>query len=237
MQPWCPDPLPAPLENPGLKCWPWSISCETEFPMGRGLSSCHSLLDFAWLIFIEWTNQLMKLMAFYFSAFDACPPSTSASLLRTIASPFLGSWVMTRACVSWCRVGKLVDTSMDIQAIQLPALQYQHERRASDWAVDSNLCGTMDPTDGIGALIEEECTAIKLNTGVSAWAEAGQGGKVGTTEPHMLYIVHKDRYRLQEGQCTGKRAYYSLCSHGWQGEGKFGAFWLCSCNFFFLVYG
>ncbi|XP_066238945.1 phospholipid-transporting ATPase ABCA3 [Saccopteryx leptura] len=65
------------------------------------------------------------------------------------------------------RVGKLVDTSMDIQAIQLPALQYQHERRASDWAVDSNLCGIMDPTDGIGALIEEECTAIKLNTGLT----------------------------------------------------------------------
>ncbi|XP_019504266.1 PREDICTED: ATP-binding cassette sub-family A member 3 [Hipposideros armiger] len=63
------------------------------------------------------------------------------------------------------RVGKLVDTSMDIQAIQLPALQYQHERRASDWAVDSNLCGMMDPTDGIGALIEEECTVVKLNTG------------------------------------------------------------------------
>uniref|UniRef100_A0A671G5F2 ATP binding cassette subfamily A member 3 n=1 Tax=Rhinolophus ferrumequinum TaxID=59479 RepID=A0A671G5F2_RHIFE len=65
------------------------------------------------------------------------------------------------------RVGKLVDTSMDIQAIQLPALQYQHERRASDWAVDSNLCGTMDPTDGIGALIEDECTAVKLNTGLT----------------------------------------------------------------------
>ncbi|XP_008049514.1 ATP-binding cassette sub-family A member 3 [Carlito syrichta] len=65
------------------------------------------------------------------------------------------------------RVGKLVDTSMDIQAIQLPALQYQHERRASDWAVDSNLCGVMDPTDGIGALIEEECTTVKLNTGLA----------------------------------------------------------------------
>ncbi|XP_062956081.1 phospholipid-transporting ATPase ABCA3 [Cynocephalus volans] len=64
------------------------------------------------------------------------------------------------------RVGKLVDTSMDIQAIQLPALQYQHERRASDWAVDSNVCGVMDPTDGIGALIEEEHAAIKLNTGL-----------------------------------------------------------------------
>lgn len=81
---------------------------------------------------------------------------------------------MTRPCVFGCRVGKLVDTSMDIQAIQLPALQYQHERRASDWAVDSNLCGTMDPTEGIGALIEEECTAIKLNTGVSTGAGVGQ---------------------------------------------------------------
>lgn len=65
------------------------------------------------------------------------------------------------------RVGKLVDTSMDIQAIQLPALQYQHERRASDWAVDGHLCGTMDPTDGVGALIEEECTAIRLNSGLA----------------------------------------------------------------------
>lgn len=68
------------------------------------------------------------------------------------------------------RVGKLVDTSMDIQAIQLPALQYQHERRASDWALDSNLCGTMDPTDGIGALIED-CTAIKLNTGLTLYCQ------------------------------------------------------------------
>ncbi|KAF0881251.1 ABCA3 protein, partial [Crocuta crocuta] len=65
------------------------------------------------------------------------------------------------------RVGKLVDTSMDIQAIQLPALQYQHERRASDWAVDSHLCGAMDPTDGIGSLIEDECAATKLNTGLA----------------------------------------------------------------------
>ncbi|TKC51481.1 hypothetical protein EI555_020019, partial [Monodon monoceros] len=64
------------------------------------------------------------------------------------------------------RVGKLVDTSMDIQAIQLPALQYQHERRASDWAVDSHLCGVMDPTDGVGTLIEEN-TAVRLNTGLA----------------------------------------------------------------------
>uniref|UniRef100_G3SMA0 ATP binding cassette subfamily A member 3 n=1 Tax=Loxodonta africana TaxID=9785 RepID=G3SMA0_LOXAF len=65
------------------------------------------------------------------------------------------------------RVGKLVDTSMDIQAIQLPALQYQHERRASDWAVDSHLSGMMDPSDGAGALIEEDCGAIQLNTGLA----------------------------------------------------------------------
>uniref|UniRef100_A0A5F9CAV9 ATP binding cassette subfamily A member 3 n=1 Tax=Oryctolagus cuniculus TaxID=9986 RepID=A0A5F9CAV9_RABIT len=65
------------------------------------------------------------------------------------------------------RVGKLVDTSMDIQAVQLPALQYQHERRASDWAVDSSLCGALDPTDGIGALIEEEPSMVKLNTGLA----------------------------------------------------------------------
>lgn len=77
------------------------------------------------------------------------------------------------------RVGKLVDTSMDIQAIQLPALQYQHERRASDWAVDSHLCGAMDPTDGIGSLIEDECAATKLNTGVSTEGGAGQCGKAG----------------------------------------------------------
>ncbi|XP_076998257.1 phospholipid-transporting ATPase ABCA3 isoform X2 [Tamandua tetradactyla] len=64
------------------------------------------------------------------------------------------------------RVGKLVDTSMDIQAVQLPALQYQHERRASDWAVDS-LCGVMDPSNGIGALVEEAGATAKLNTGLA----------------------------------------------------------------------
>ncbi|KAK2490464.1 hypothetical protein MC885_020850 [Smutsia gigantea] len=65
------------------------------------------------------------------------------------------------------RVGKLVDSSMDIQAIQLPALQYQHERRASDWAVDSPLCGVMDPTAGAGTLIQEECANVKLNSGLA----------------------------------------------------------------------
>ncbi|XP_006893947.1 PREDICTED: ATP-binding cassette sub-family A member 3-like [Elephantulus edwardii] len=65
------------------------------------------------------------------------------------------------------RVGKLVDTSMDIQAIQLPALQYQHERRASDWALDNHLCGLMDPTDSAGALIQEDCATIQLNSGLT----------------------------------------------------------------------
>lgn len=68
---------------------------------------------------------------------------------------------------------------MDIQAIQLPALQYQHERRASDWALDSNLCGVMDPTNGIGALIEEEEVLVKLNTGVStsSWDHTRAAGE------------------------------------------------------------
>lgn len=84
------------------------------------------------------------------------------------------------------RVGKLVDSSMDIQAIQLPALQYQHERRASDWAVDSNLCGVMDPSDGIGALIEEEHTAVKLNTGVSAQARGQAAGEGRAAPKHLI---------------------------------------------------
>lgn len=95
------------------------------------------------------------------------------------------SRAVTRPLVSRRRVGKLVDSSMDIQAIQLPALQYQHERRASDWAVDSNLCGVMDPTNGVGSLIEDDCTTSKLNTGVSA-------GGWGTPEPHVL-AVHGGR--------------------------------------------
>ncbi|NXD12446.1 ABCA3 protein, partial [Nothocercus nigrocapillus] len=66
------------------------------------------------------------------------------------------------------RVGKLVDSSMDIQAIQLPALQYQHERRSNDWAMDdsSSLSGMTDMTDDSGALITEDCSSIKLNTGL-----------------------------------------------------------------------
>ncbi|KAG7335147.1 hypothetical protein KOW79_001743 [Hemibagrus wyckioides] len=69
------------------------------------------------------------------------------------------------------RVGKLVDSRLDIQAIQLPALQYQHERRSHDWTVDdtSSISGMTDITDftDSGTLISEDCSNIKLNTGVS----------------------------------------------------------------------
>lgn len=68
------------------------------------------------------------------------------------------------------RVGKLVDSSLDIQAIQLPALQYQHERRSHDWTTDdaSSISGMTDVTDftDSGTLISEDCSSIKLNTGV-----------------------------------------------------------------------
>uniref|UniRef100_A0A8C5UJ83 ATP binding cassette subfamily A member 3 n=1 Tax=Malurus cyaneus samueli TaxID=2593467 RepID=A0A8C5UJ83_9PASS len=78
------------------------------------------------------------------------------------------TWAHVSSSVSpWHRVGKLVDSSMDIQAIQLPALQYQHERRSNDWAMDdsSSLSGMTDMTDDSGALITEDCSSIKLNTG------------------------------------------------------------------------
>lgn len=75
------------------------------------------------------------------------------------------------------RVGKLVDSSLDIQAIQLPALQYQHERRFNDWTMDdaSSISGMTDVTDftDSGTLISEDCSNIKLNTGVRG-AEASQ---------------------------------------------------------------
>lgn len=68
------------------------------------------------------------------------------------------------------RVGKLVDSSLDVQAIQLPALQYQHERRSHDWTTDdaSSISGMTDVTDftDSGTLISEDCSNIKLNTGV-----------------------------------------------------------------------
>ncbi|KAM8824363.1 phospholipid-transporting ATPase ABCA3 isoform 1-T4 [Synchiropus picturatus] len=68
------------------------------------------------------------------------------------------------------RVGKLVDSSLDIQAIQLPPLQYQHERRSHDWTTDdaSSISGMTDATDftDSGTLISEDCSNIKLNTGM-----------------------------------------------------------------------
>uniref|UniRef100_A0A8C4GZK9 ABC transporter domain-containing protein n=1 Tax=Dicentrarchus labrax TaxID=13489 RepID=A0A8C4GZK9_DICLA len=73
------------------------------------------------------------------------------------------------------RVGKLVDSSLDIQAIQLPALQYQHERRSHDWTTDdaSSLSGMTDVTDftDSGTLISEDCSNIKLNTGVRLYLQ------------------------------------------------------------------
>ncbi|XP_063286648.1 phospholipid-transporting ATPase ABCA3 [Pelobates fuscus] len=68
------------------------------------------------------------------------------------------------------RVGKLVDTSLDIQAIQLPALQYQHERRANDWAADES-CSLSDCTEDSGTLITEDCSNVKLNMGCSMWCQ------------------------------------------------------------------
>ncbi|XP_053550667.1 phospholipid-transporting ATPase ABCA3 [Bombina bombina] len=68
------------------------------------------------------------------------------------------------------RVGKLVDTSLDIQAIQLPALQYQHERRANDWGAEES-CSMSDCTEDSGVLITEDCSNIKLNGGFSLWCQ------------------------------------------------------------------
>ncbi|XP_077413237.1 phospholipid-transporting ATPase ABCA3 [Vanacampus margaritifer] len=73
------------------------------------------------------------------------------------------------------RVGKLVDSSLDIQAIQLPALQYQHERRSHDWTTDdaSSISGMTDVTDftDSGTLISEDCSNIKLNTGARLYLQ------------------------------------------------------------------
>lgn len=89
----------------------------------------------------------------------------------TLKAPF-GSVFSKVNCRLICvyRVGKLVDSSLDIQAIQLPALQYQHERRSHDWTTDdaSSISGMTDVTDftDSGTLISEDCSNIKLNTGV-----------------------------------------------------------------------
>lgn len=79
------------------------------------------------------------------------------------------------------RVGKLVDSSLDIQAIQLPALQYQHERRSHDWTADdtNSISGMTDVTDftDSGTLISEDCSNIKLNTGVRSESN------------HVVYVI------------------------------------------------
>uniref|UniRef100_A0A8C1HFX2 ATP-binding cassette, sub-family A (ABC1), member 3b n=1 Tax=Cyprinus carpio carpio TaxID=630221 RepID=A0A8C1HFX2_CYPCA len=73
------------------------------------------------------------------------------------------------------RVGKLVDSSLDIQAIQLPALQYQHERRSHDWTMDdsSSISGMTDVTDftDSGTMISEDGSNIKLNTGTRLYMQ------------------------------------------------------------------
>ncbi|RXN24177.1 ATP-binding cassette sub-family A member 3 [Labeo rohita] len=73
------------------------------------------------------------------------------------------------------RVGKLVDSSLDIQAIQLPALQYQHERRSHDWTMDdsSSISGMTDVTDftDSGTMISEDGSNIKLNTGARLYMQ------------------------------------------------------------------
>ncbi|XP_072337423.1 phospholipid-transporting ATPase ABCA3 isoform X1 [Scyliorhinus torazame] len=65
------------------------------------------------------------------------------------------------------RVGKLVDSSIDLQAINLPAIQYQHERRTSDWSIGekTSLNDLMDFTDD-GDYHPIEYSSVKLNTGV-----------------------------------------------------------------------
>uniref|UniRef100_F6U7N4 ATP binding cassette subfamily A member 3 n=1 Tax=Xenopus tropicalis TaxID=8364 RepID=F6U7N4_XENTR len=68
------------------------------------------------------------------------------------------------------RVGKLVDTSLDIQAIQLPPLQYQHERRANDWGTEES-CSMSDCTEDSGTLITEDCSNIKLNGKCTLWCQ------------------------------------------------------------------
>ncbi|MGH0172914.1 UNVERIFIED_CONTAM: hypothetical protein FKN15_075079 [Acipenser sinensis] len=74
------------------------------------------------------------------------------------------------------RVGKLVDSSLDIQAIQLPPLQYQHERRSHDWSRDdaSSLSGMTDITDDRSAastamLFLQQFYAMFLKRALYSW--------------------------------------------------------------------
>uniref|UniRef100_A0A8C7LC43 ATP binding cassette subfamily A member 3 n=1 Tax=Oncorhynchus kisutch TaxID=8019 RepID=A0A8C7LC43_ONCKI len=86
-----------------------------------------------------------------------------------------GASVTTMEEVFLRYVGKLVDSSLDIQAIQLPPLQYQHERRSHDWTMDdtSSYSGITDVTDftDSGTLISEDCSNIKLNTGARLYMQ------------------------------------------------------------------
>lgn len=94
------------------------------------------------------------------------------------------------------RVGKLVDSSLDIQAIQLPALQYQHERRSHDWTVDdtSSISGMTDVTDftDSGTLISEDCSNIKLNTGVSL--SKGHPRKILYLNMYFFVLYHVESH-------------------------------------------
>ncbi len=97
----------------------------------------------------------------FFIHFLSCRSSCMCHLLSNLSC----------LCAHTLRVGKLVDSSLDIQAIQLPALQYQHERRSHDWTMDdsSSMSGMTDVTDftDSGTMISEDGSNIKLNTGVS----------------------------------------------------------------------
>lgn len=93
------------------------------------------------------------------------------TLLFLISQIVLNICLILKDCIfCFIRVGKLVDSSLDIQAIQLPPLQYQHERRSNDWTTDdaSSISSMTDVTDftDSGTLISEDCSNIKLNTGV-----------------------------------------------------------------------
>ena len=98
------------------------------------------------------------------------------------------------------RVGKLVDSSLDIQAIQLPALQYQHERRSHDWTMDdaSSISGLTDVTDftDSGTLISEDCSNIKLNTGVSTMHHTLTCTYIAKHTNIYIYHLEMDRHSI-----------------------------------------
>ncbi|XP_032896611.1 ATP-binding cassette sub-family A member 3 [Amblyraja radiata] len=71
------------------------------------------------------------------------------------------------------RVGKLVDSSMDIQAIQLPPLQYQHERRMSNWStkVSGSQNGLMGSAEGNEQSQPIDMPAVIPNTGITLFLQ------------------------------------------------------------------